>query len=98
MIDFEVINSQFNFDEIFERGIKELEEIIKDSHIDNNDDFRPIPLNSIELEDIINVSNPLQSELNELENFLNKNISVINPTNFVSKYSITEDFIQKYQS
>ena len=97
MIDFEVINSQFNVDEIFERGIKELEEIIKDSHIANKDDFRPFSLSSIEME-INNVSNPSQNELDELENFLNKNISLINPTNFVSKYSITEEFIQKYQS
>ena len=95
MIDFEVINSPFNVEEIFERGIRELEEIIKDSQIENKDDLRSIPLISTEF-DMIDLSNPSQSELNELESFLNNNISVINPTNFVSKYSITEEFIQKY--
>ena len=44
MIDFEVINSPFNVEEIFERGIRELEEIIKDSQIENKDDLRSIPL------------------------------------------------------
>jgi hypothetical protein len=95
MIDYEVKNYEIVLDEIFERGMKELEEILNVSLIENEDEISSVPL-SLSSKEIHTISKPSQHELDDIEIILNNLISINNPSNLVNKYPSTEQFLQKY--